>query len=189
MTTMTLSAKRIRVIDCLKQDKIVALPTESVFGLSCRVKEICIQKLIRLKRRDATKGLILLGGSWEQLSHYVDQSILTSSHIEMIRTPQKKAITWVVPASDCAPKLLTGGRKTIAIRLTTDTFLKDICNIFGEAIISTSANIANAKPAKNSSQVGQYFPVGIDYIYEGEIMNNNPPSKILELLSGQVLRA
>ncbi len=186
---MTLSVKLQETIHYLRQGKIVALPTESVFGLSCRVDKTCMKKLLKLKQRSATKGLILLGGSWTQLARYVDNSFLTSQHIEMITIPQKKVITWVVPASNDAPKLLTGGRDTIAIRLTSDPFLKDICNTLGEAIISTSANIANAQPAKDSSQVNQYFPVGIDYIYEGEIMNDNPPSKIIELLSGQVLRA
>ena len=186
---MVLPIKLQKTISCLQQDKIVALPTESVFGLSCRVDKTCMQKLLKLKQRDAKKGFILLGGSWAQLAHYVDEGFLTSQHIKMIVTPQKKAITWVVPASDDAPELLTGGRETIAIRLTSDPFLKGICNTLEEAIISTSANIANAQPAKDSSQVNQYFPMGIDYIYEGGIMNNNPPSKIIELLSGRVLRA
>ena len=55
-------------------------------------------------------------------------------------------------------------------------------------IVSTSANIAGEKPIIKMNQLESYFGNKIDYIVEGQIGNNKQPSRILDLLTHEVLR-
>ena len=55
-------------------------------------------------------------------------------------------------------------------------------------IVSTSANIAGEKPIIKMNQLENYFGNKIDYIVEGQIGNNKQPSRILDLLTHEVLR-
>ena len=50
---------------CLKQGKIIAYPTEAVYGLGCDpFNYSAIEKILALKRRSVSKGFILLIADW-----------------------------------------------------------------------------------------------------------------------------
>ena len=54
-------------------------------------------------------------------------------------------------------------------------------------IISTSANIAGKEPATKQDEL-KFFFGDIDYIIEGEVGNNKKPSRIIDLISKEVIR-
>ena len=59
--------KICRAATVLQDEGVVAYPTEAVWGLGCDPwSEYAVQKILRLKRRSETKGLILI-------AHHIDQ--------------------------------------------------------------------------------------------------------------------
>ena len=66
---------------------------------------------------------------------------------------------------------------------------RSLCEAFGGAIVSTSANPGGFEPARNAEQVRAYFPEGLCGIVEGELGDEQRPSEIRDLASGRVLRA
>ncbi|RIY33531.1 hypothetical protein CKF54_02670 [Psittacicella hinzii] len=67
-------------------DKIVAYPTESVFGLGCRIDKLeVIERILALKERDANKGFVILATSLEQVSEIVDLDLIPQSLKELLK--------------------------------------------------------------------------------------------------------
>ncbi|SVD19717.1 uncharacterized protein METZ01_LOCUS372571, partial [marine metagenome] len=93
---------------------VIAFPTEGVWGMGCDPEnELAVKKLISLKERSVEKGLILVGGSLEQMEKYVD--ILKYKSRLMTKWPG--AHTWVVPTKK-APSWITGKHSSVAVRVS-----------------------------------------------------------------------
>ena len=53
---------------------LIAYPTEAVFGVGCDPdNNQALERLLAMKQRDPSKGLILLASSFEQLTPYIDK--------------------------------------------------------------------------------------------------------------------
>ena len=60
-------------VELLKQEKVIAYPTEAVFGLGCDPdSQQAVESLLTLKQRSWKKGLILIAANLQQLMPYID---------------------------------------------------------------------------------------------------------------------
>ena len=67
-----------QAVDILKNEEVIAYPTEAVFGVGCDPdSEVAVNRLLALKQRPVEKGLILIAANYEQLKPYIDDSMLT----------------------------------------------------------------------------------------------------------------
>ena len=75
----------LKAINVFKSGGVIAYPTEAVFGLGCDPDNLdAIAKLLKIKKRPKSKGLILLASSFEQLTPYLDLTQLSKAQIELI---------------------------------------------------------------------------------------------------------
>ncbi len=171
----------------LRSGGIIAYPTEAVWGLGCDPLNLrAVERLLLLKRRDWRKGLILVAADFSQLEPFVQ---LPS------RTAQKRAFstwpgpaTWVFPASDHTPLLVSGDRDTVAIRVSAHPVVQALCLAFGGPIVSTSANRAGHPPARSASAVRLAFRRDIDALVPGALGKLESPTVIRDVTSGLILR-
>lgn len=175
--------------DIFKQGGILAYPTEAVFGLGCDpTNEQAIKKLLFIKQRSHEKGLILLASNYSQLKPFIDEQAVSAEQLVQIKSRWPAAITQIMPAKTNTSALLTGGRATIAVRITSHADVVSLCQHTQQAIISTSANISGQHTAKTWQQVTQQFGEQVDYLLKGETLGLTQPSKIIDAISGKVLR-
>lgn len=72
-------------IDVLNEERVIAYPTEAVFGVGCDPdSETAVMRLLELKQRPVDKGLILIAANYEQLKPYIDDCMLTDAQRETI---------------------------------------------------------------------------------------------------------
>lgn len=177
-----------KIILALHHGKIIAYPTESVFGLGCDPEyEKSVYKLLALKQRSWEKGLILIAGSYEQLTPYVDVNKLTNWQKNIILSVKSKSITWVVPARKNAPKWLTGKFNSIAIRITNFELVKKLCFLYGKPLISTSANLHGLLPCRTTEEVIAQFNNQVS-ILEGCVAGCDNPSEIRDIITDRLYR-
>lgn len=75
-------------IDVLNEERVIAYPTEAVFGVGCDPdSETAVMRLLELKQRPVDKGLILIAANYEQLKPYIDDTMLTDVQRETIFSP------------------------------------------------------------------------------------------------------
>ncbi len=176
--------------NAFKQGGIIAYPTEAVFGLGCDPRnDASLIKLLNLKQRSPDKGLILLAGDYNQIREFIDEQAIESEKLAQIKACWPAAITQIMPAKKNISPLLTGGRNTIAVRVTTHPEVIALCEQTQQAIVSTSANFSGQITAKTWQQVEQEFGDKIDYLLKGETLGLAQPSKIIDAVSGKVLRS
>jgi L-threonylcarbamoyladenylate synthase len=177
-----------RAIETVRSGGVIAYPTESVYGLGCDpLEQDAVQRIFELKERDAAKGLILIASHIEQLLPYLDD--LPVSVMQKLEASWPGPVTWVVPAAPAIPSWLSGGRTTLAVRVTAHPVAAALCQALDMALISTSANRSGRPPARTALAVRTLFGGGVDEILSGGVGGLNKPTEIREALTGKVLRA
>ncbi len=171
----------------LRSGGLVAHATEAIFGLACDpLNAQALDRLMELKSRPRSKGLILIGGHSEDLLSYA--SALPQECLQAVLASWPGPVSWVLPARTGLDPHLTGGRQSIALRVTAHAQAARLCRYFGGALISTSANVSGHKPAVTALDVRRSFGQKIDYILPGRVAGQRQPSQIRDAVSGRILR-
>jgi len=176
-----------RAVKLLKQQAVIAYPTESVWGLGCDPwSREAVEKLLHLKKRSVTKGLILIAADSAQLKPFLKG--LAPEQLARFHTPQKKPTTWLVSNNGVAPEWISGGHDTLALRVTNHPLASALCSLFGGPLVSTSANPQAHPAATSAEQVIEYFAEALDFVTPGAVGGAAKPSEIRYLASGDVVR-
>ncbi|GBU12995.1 tRNA(ANN) t(6)A37 threonylcarbamoyladenosine modification protein [Enterobacterales bacterium] len=178
----------LTVLHALKQQQVIAYPTEAVFGLGCDPdSEAAVEALLALKHRPREKGLILIADDFQQLLPYIDETALSGSQLQAVFAQWPGPVTWVMPAKPATPTWLTGQYSSLAVRVTDHPLVKELCRRFGKPLVSTSANLNGQPPCRLADEVKQQF--GHDFpVLMGDVGGRENPSEIKDALTGHLIR-
>jgi L-threonylcarbamoyladenylate synthase len=173
-----------RAADAIRAGGVVAYATESCFGLGCNpLNRQAVERLLQLKGRPASKGLILIGAHTSQLAPFVNAF------------PRKALATWPGPytwllePSKKTPPWIRGQHVRIAVRVTRHPQAAALCRAAGMAIVSTSLNRAGEKPARTYREVLRRFGEELDYVLAGRIGERKQPTPITDAATGEIVRS
>jgi L-threonylcarbamoyladenylate synthase len=129
-------------VKLLRKGEIVALPTETVYGLAADAQDpIAVAKIFEAKERPRFDPLIvhLPNREWlERIAH------LTSHDREMIFTLADKfwpgPFTMVLPKPEIIPDIVSAGLDTVAVRISAHPVFSHIVGAFGKPLAAPSAN-------------------------------------------------
>lgn len=170
----------------LKSGGLIAYPTESCYGLGCDpLNRTAVQKLLRLKRRPQSKGLILIASDYRQVARYLQP--LNESGQARLKADGAKAITYLMPVKRTAPRWLCGSHDTLAVRLTAHPFARGLCRGVHSALVSTSANLSGMDPAKTYTECRRLFGRDV-WVLPGRVGKRKQPSSILSWADGRIVR-
>lgn len=182
----TLNWRLRRAVQTLEAGGVIAYPTEAVYGVGCDPwNEDALLDLLEIKQRPWEKGLILIASDFNQLQDFIQP--LPADLLQQVQQTWPGPVTWLVPVREEVSELLTGVHDTIAVRVTAHPLTRQLCEAFGGAIVSTSANLTGLRPAKNVHQVRWQLP-HIDYVLPGSLGGARQPSQIRDARTGAILR-
>lgn len=162
---------------------VISMPTDTIQGLTCLpAYEQSIQKLLQLKHRPPTKGLILLTSDINFLLPYVKEASL----LTQIK-PQQPPTTYLLKANNSVSPLITGTFDTVAVRITDNPLITALCKKCNSALLSTSANITGKQVANSMLKLNMYFKQQLDFMLTPENYNNQA-SQIIDGQTGRKLR-
>ena len=169
----------------IKQGKVIAYPTEAVYGLGADpTQDKAVTKIYQLKKREPAKGLIIVAANWDMVKHFT----APIPNYDSIFASWPGAVTWVFPASKSAPSLVQNPNNTIAIRVSAHPIVQALCTELNAPIVSTSANIQAQAPAKTAAEVTKIFGSDIAVVIDAPLGGNSSVSTIRNALDGTVLR-
>ena len=172
---------------CLADGGVIAYPTEAIYGLGCDpTDETAVRKVLELKSRPESAGLILIADRLERFVPFIRPVSAELKERAMAVWPGP--VTWLFPRSRTVPDWLAGSHDTIALRITAHPVCRALCEAYGGAIVSTSANPRGEEPARRAEQVFDYFGTDLCGVVEGSLGAGNQPSEIRDLESGRVIR-
>lgn len=174
-------------VETMQGNGVVAYPTEAVWGLGCDpASEVAVHKILQLKGRAVSRGLILIADRIDRFAPFLQG--LDKDHLQRFESGYHRPTTWLVPHNGAAPLWIVGEHQTVALRVTTHPLAAALCKSFSGPIVSTSANPQGLPAATTALKVNGYFGDAIDYQTLGAVGDNENPSEIRHLLTGQVVR-
>ena len=187
--TSTVPRWRINLIaSFLRNEAVIAYPTEGVWGLGCIPESwAAVSRILKIKMRSWQQGLILVGSHIDQFSPYLKG--LGNEHLDVLEGSWPGPVTYLVPDNGYCPPWIKGEHTTVALRVSSHPVIQDLCNHLGSPLVSTSANRAGKDPASNVFGVWQRFAGEIDAVVPGRLGGNNSASEIRDLVSGNILRS
>jgi L-threonylcarbamoyladenylate synthase len=170
----------------LQQGGVIAYPTEAVYGLGCDpLDEAAVMRLLEIKSRPVSKGLILLGADLDQLAPFIE---LSAEQQQRLRQHWPLATTYLVQSSALTPHWVRGEHDKVAVRVSQHPLASELCRLAGTALISTSANHSGQPACRNAFQVARQLGSEVDFIVTGQCDRAARPSTIIDLESGAILR-
>jgi L-threonylcarbamoyladenylate synthase len=166
---------------------VIAYPTEAVFGLGCLPQERrAVERVLAIKRRSWRKGLILIGADLAQLERYA--VLPPEPRRSEVLASWPGPHTWVLDARPDAPRWVTGGRASVAVRVTAHPVARALCAAVGDALVSTSANVSRRPPHRRLLVLRRDLGRRIDYVLSGALGGLAAPTTIRDGRSGKTLR-
>ncbi len=170
-------------ISILKNGGLIIYPTEGVYGLGCdALNEKSVKEVFKIKFRSHEKSFITICSDISQLDGLIHSDYMTDKKITKF-----DFTTWIIPIDDSCPCWLSKD-DNIAVRISNHPVVKDLCNGLGKPLISTSANISNQEYENNLNHISKLFDKKVECIVEGKLGGKNTPSKIIDIVTGSVLR-
>ncbi len=161
---------------------VIAYPTESCYGLGCDPRNArAVAKILRLKGRPKSKGLILIGSEPAQFARYLSEP--PGDWPRYWPGPT----TLLLPASNRCPRWLTGRHRKLAVRVTAHPEAARLCNALGMALVSTSANRSGRVMLRTPEACRREFGNTV-LVLNGRIGKRRRPSTIVDPSSGGILR-
>ena len=121
-------------VNTIRLGGVIAYATEAVYGLGCDPDNAhAIERILTMKRRAPEQGLILIASNIQQVLPYLGN--LSEEVESAMQTYWPGATTLILPANDNPPYLVTGGRDTIAVRITAHDDVQPLCEALGHPLV------------------------------------------------------
>jgi L-threonylcarbamoyladenylate synthase len=137
-----ISTDRIAAVELLRKGELVALPTETVYGLAAdALNPAAVVKIFEAKERPRFDPLIVHLPNREWLERTVD---VPASDRQLILKLADQfwpgPFTVVLPKREIVPDIVTAGLETVAVRISAHPVFAAIVSTFGEPLAAPSAN-------------------------------------------------
>ena len=165
----------------LKEGNVVLLPTDTAYGLSCRIDSPdSINRILDIKKRDAAQSMIVLVSDKEMLQKYVT-GFSEDVERKILDRYWPGMLTVILPCrTDLVSPLVRGERATLALRMPAVSELREIIMRVGVPIVSTSANLHGEKTPFELSDVDARIKEQVDYIFPEAFTHASASSTILD---------
>jgi L-threonylcarbamoyladenylate synthase len=177
-----------RAVRLLQEGEIVALPTETVYGLAAdALRPEAVIKIFEAKERPRFDPLIvhLPDISWlEKVADVFTQDKQLISRLTTSFWPGP--ITLVLPKRDSVPDIVTAGLETVAVRISAHPVLAEIIGAFGRPLAAPSANRFGRVSPTTAEHVREELDGRIPLIVDGGPTKHGLESTIVSIHNGQI---
>jgi len=163
----------------IKEGKVVAFPTETVYGLGANAFDAkAVVRIFEIKERPAFDPLIV------HIADLKDLPLITSSTDERVLLLAKKfwpgPLTIVLPKTEQIPDIVTSGLPTVGIRMPNHSMALEMIRIAGCPVAAPSANKFGRVSPTNARHVRKQLPC-VDFVLDGGATKVGIESTIITL--------
>ena len=150
----------------LKSGGLVAIPTETVYGLAANALDgEAVKKIYKAKGRPSDNPLIVHISNMEELGQLVDEIP------EKVKIMAEKfwpgPLTMIMKKSGLIPDVTSGGLDTVAVRMPENKYARAIIKACGLPLAAPSANLSGSPSPTNAKYVYDDMNGRIPLIIDG----------------------
>jgi len=168
-------------LKALHSGGLILYPTDTVWGIGCDATNAdAVSEIYKLKKREDGKSMIVLLANENEIPKYVsDPYPKIFDYIKGIHKPT----SFIYEGGINLAKNMIQEDGTVAIRVTSDPFCKQLIKRFGKPVVSTSANISGYPPPAIFEDIDIEIKNGVDYIvqHRQDDLTAAMPSAIVKL--------
>ncbi len=155
-----------RAVEALRAGEVVALPTETVYGLAADAfNPQAVSRIFELKRRPAHNPIIVHVASLEMARRCVSQWPAQADQLARAFWPGP--LTLVLPRAEVIPEVVTAGGATVGVRWPSHPFIQAVVRECGFPLAAPSANPANRLSPTSAEHVRAFLGDKLRLIIDG----------------------
>lgn len=140
----------------LKAGNVVAIPTETVYGLAAdAMNPSAVKKIYELKQRPSHNPLIVHLASFGDIATWARK--IPDSAKRLAEKFWPGPLTLVLPKQRHVPSIVTGGQDTVALRVPSHPITQQLLAYFGGGLAAPSANPYTRLSPTTAHHVASYF--------------------------------
>ena len=194
MTSPLVSTDLDRAVDSLRRGGVVAIPTETVYGLAADARNRdAVRRIFAIKGRPVDHPLIVHLADAESVHDWA-RSVPASARV-LIAAAWPGPLTVIVPRADGVLDEVTGGHDTIGLRVPAHPMTLDLLEQFSDGLAAPSANrfgsVSPTTAAHVLADLGDVLDPTLDLILDGGACPVGVESTIVDCVATppQILRA
>jgi len=169
-----------QAIIILKRGGIVACPTDTVYGVGAAINiERAVERVYQIKGRPHSRALPILLADKSEIAEVAKAVPPLAWRLADRFLPG--ALTIVLPKADSVSDIVTGGLKTIAVRIADHPIPIAVVRGLGVPIVGTSANLSGSPSALTAEEVRAQLGDRVDMIIDGGRCPGGWESTIIDL--------
>ncbi len=155
-----------RALEVLRAGGLVAIPTETVYGLAAdAANESAVRRIFEAKGRPADHPLIVHVASAAQLSDWANE--IPTAAERLAATCWPGPLTLLVPKAPHVLPVVTGGRPTVGVRVPAHPLTTELLTRFGGGLAAPSANRFGMVSPTTAQHVRDDLGDLVDYVLDG----------------------
>jgi L-threonylcarbamoyladenylate synthase len=156
-----------------------------VWGIGCDATNAeAVKRVYDIKQRDDSKAMICLVDSDARLQRYIrNVPDVAWQLIDSLKEGDVRPTTIILDGAINLAENLIADDGSVALRITQESFSKELCFRFQKALVSTSANISGEPAAQNYCDIDSRIIEQVDYVCWSRRQEHKPhtPSSIILL--------
>lgn len=173
ISTDLLQAKNI-----LEKEGLVAIPTETVYGLAGNIySHKAIDNIFKTKNRPSNNPLIVHIDSYEKLADLVEEIPENAKKLAEVFWPGP--LTLVLKKKKSVPYTITAGKETVAVRVPNHQLTLDLLKQLEFPLAAPSANPFGSISPTSAQHVVDYFKDTLEMVLDGGNCKNGIESTII----------
>jgi len=166
-------------IDWLRDGRIVAFPTDTLYGLAVDPKSsAAVRALFDLKGRTARMALPLIAASTDQVAAFFGPLGAVSARLAGEFWPGPLSLVLDAPSSVVTE--VHAGRRTLAIRVPAHDIARALARAWGAPLTATSANRTGEAPTNSADALGAIADDDRVLVIDGGVAPGGAPSTIVD---------
>ena len=166
--------------DIIKSGGLVAVPTETVYGLAGNgLDEAAVERIYEVKGRPAVKPLSLMVADKSAMELYCEN--VPEAAYALADKFWPGPLTIVLKAKNIVPEIVRAGGSTVGLRCPDHPMTLELLHRSGLPFAAPSANPSDLPSPKNAQQVMDYFDGMIDCVVDGGDCGIGRESTIIDM--------
>lgn len=165
----------------LRAESVVAIPTDTLYGLAARAdSSVAVNKIYDIKRRSKNVPLAICVASVSDIGRYGDISALPEGLLEGILPGMVTVLLYPVEGKQLCEEV-NQGYPTIGIRVPGSPFICRVAESLGGALALTSANVSGSGNTVDVMEFEELWP-SCSYVFDGgRIQGGAKGSTVIDL--------